>query len=651
MRTAAAPTIDFEAIGADADLAAVITADLGPPTRKRWRCPFHADHHPSLALTPDRRRWRCWSCGAAGDVFDWLTEREGIDLIEAVRRLDPSAVPDRREKQPQSGAKGRSRVAQYDSTFKPANAAPARSETPPAWQDPAWQTAVEAIVADAERMLWSPAGRPALHWLRSRGLADHTLTRFRLGFVARDFTTPPIDALGQTDRGDPIGIWVRRGITMPWVAPGECYSRRQAVEGPGRWVGCNVRRLADDPFAPLARPPKCQALAGSMRGHLYPWPDVMPTQGVRPALLVEGEFDALLAEQEVGHVVFVGTVGSANQSPNRSALLALARCPSWLLAFDHDIPGVEAARAWRERAPHKAHRMLLPHGKDVGEFVKDGGVIVNWLHAESARAMVHEGFLSRLQARGICLDGRVVHPRISGETVTGRITYSGPALQSLPKADRLSRLTPVVDGRVFVRADYGQIEPRIALTLLRRRRLITWDAGDDLYHDLGADASVDRDVVKTLVNKIINGGQPEPGATGRLAEFITAVEDYRSELVADARTRRHVTTLAGRTIPLAVDETNYAGKAVNRVVQGTAADIFNQAVATIDQAIGDTGAVAFLLFDELWVDCDPADAIIIAALVRSEMMKAALKLGIHIPVRVHPDPVDPKTVNPVDVGD
>ena len=57
----------------------------------------------------------------------------------------------------------------------------------------------------------------------------------------------------------------------------------------------------------------------------------------------------------------------------------------------------------------------------------------------------------------------------------------GGAVQTLPRRERSRRLGPVVKGRRFVRADYGQIEPRILLRLLRERGLIAWDAGADLY--------------------------------------------------------------------------------------------------------------------------------------------------------------------------
>src|SRR4051794_20101489 len=94
--------------------------------------------------------------------------------------------------------------------------------------------------------------------------------------------------------------------------------------------------------------------------------------------------------------------------------------------------------------------------------------------------------------------------------------------------------------------DYGQIEPRILLLILRRRCLIGWEVGpaEDLYRELIKGG--DRDAAKVAVNKIINGGRPEPGAAGRLAEFIAAATAYRAELANAARAAGGVETLAGR---------------------------------------------------------------------------------------------------------
>ena len=37
-------------------------------------CPFHDDHNPSLELNPERQSYKCWSCGAGGDIFDFVKD-------------------------------------------------------------------------------------------------------------------------------------------------------------------------------------------------------------------------------------------------------------------------------------------------------------------------------------------------------------------------------------------------------------------------------------------------------------------------------------------------------------------------------------------------------------------------------------------------
>lgn len=50
-------------------------------------CPFHADHHPSLAVSPDRQTYACFSCGAKGDVFAFIQQIEQCTFAEALSRL------------------------------------------------------------------------------------------------------------------------------------------------------------------------------------------------------------------------------------------------------------------------------------------------------------------------------------------------------------------------------------------------------------------------------------------------------------------------------------------------------------------------------------------------------------------------------------
>ena len=55
--------------------------------RRGWAlCPFHNDKHPSMSF--HKGRFRCWSCGAAGDSIDFTGRLLGLDAMGAVERLN-----------------------------------------------------------------------------------------------------------------------------------------------------------------------------------------------------------------------------------------------------------------------------------------------------------------------------------------------------------------------------------------------------------------------------------------------------------------------------------------------------------------------------------------------------------------------------------
>lgn len=50
-------------------------------------CPFHSEKTPSFHVTPRLHIYKCFGCGAAGDVFNFIMEMEGVGFNEAVRTL------------------------------------------------------------------------------------------------------------------------------------------------------------------------------------------------------------------------------------------------------------------------------------------------------------------------------------------------------------------------------------------------------------------------------------------------------------------------------------------------------------------------------------------------------------------------------------
>ena len=50
-------------------------------------CPFHPDTHPSMTVNPQMQIFKCFACGAGGDVFKFLQMRENITFPQALERL------------------------------------------------------------------------------------------------------------------------------------------------------------------------------------------------------------------------------------------------------------------------------------------------------------------------------------------------------------------------------------------------------------------------------------------------------------------------------------------------------------------------------------------------------------------------------------
>lgn len=50
-------------------------------------CPFHNDTRPSLYVSPAKEIYKCFACGAGGNVFTFLTEYDKISFVGAVKQL------------------------------------------------------------------------------------------------------------------------------------------------------------------------------------------------------------------------------------------------------------------------------------------------------------------------------------------------------------------------------------------------------------------------------------------------------------------------------------------------------------------------------------------------------------------------------------
>src|SRR5690625_1374299 len=50
-------------------------------------CPFHDDQNPSLHVSPVKQIYKCFSCGAGGDVFSFMMNYHKLSFPEALEYL------------------------------------------------------------------------------------------------------------------------------------------------------------------------------------------------------------------------------------------------------------------------------------------------------------------------------------------------------------------------------------------------------------------------------------------------------------------------------------------------------------------------------------------------------------------------------------
>ncbi len=287
-------------------------------------------NHPS-----GRPRWWCRACGRGGDAIAWLVEMGRISKKEAAELRRGGDLPS-------CGA-----GELLSNTRRAAAPAPV---LPPG---PDWQAAARAFVATCQAALWSEAGGRALAWLRGRGLADETIRAAGLGYnpAPRD-----PDGWAWSTWGEKR-VKLYRGIVIPWEVAGDLWR-------------VNIRRPAGDP--------KYYSPAGWANG-LYNAGELARD---RPALLVEGEIDALTVGQVAGDLITPVALGSTSGARRPRWIVPLAACPLVLVALDADLDpnkGARAAAWWVDVLPNA--KRWRPWWGDANAMHQDGADLRAWISA------------------------------------------------------------------------------------------------------------------------------------------------------------------------------------------------------------------------------------------------------------------------------
>lgn len=280
-------------------------------------CPFHGEKTPSFMVSPELQIFKCFGCGEAGDVFNFLEKYEGMEFKEALKYLADRA-----------GIKLQ-KVSFGESSEK----------------ERMIEVNTQALRFYNYLLVNHPVGQRALNYLmKDRGLKKETIEEFQLGFSPdspdalrkflidkKKFTPSEVERAGIgivrganiydrfggriifplfDHRGNPIGL---AGRILPW-------DKRET----GKYINSPETAVYH----------KSSVLYGLnlTRGNI---------KKKKVAIVVEGELDAISSYQ-AGIKNVVAIKGSALTEEQVRLLSRFA--PKFILALDSDFAGDTAAR-------------------------------------------------------------------------------------------------------------------------------------------------------------------------------------------------------------------------------------------------------------------------------------------------------------------
>lgn len=285
-----------------------------------------------------------------------------------------------------------------------------------------------------------------------------------------------------------------------------------------------------------------------------------------------------------------------------------------LLAIGLDVP---STRKWVLEPYREAHPLV--------------GALLAWRADERIATTYGFGWLER----HVGADDRLRGAWTACDGAAGRMTAQN-GLHNLPTALRPG--VAAAPGWVFVRADLGQIEPRVLACVAQDHAFAAATQSDDLYAPVAARLGIDRSRAKVAVLAAMYGQRS--GAAGealaglqRAYPIAMAFLDRAYESgVAGADLR----TFGGRLIRTAGphDAGSRGRYARNALIQGAAAELFKAWAATVRVTTADLGAeVVLCLHDELLVHTPEAAAEECAARVGQALTDAARRWSGAAPVR------------------
>ena len=296
--------------------------------------------------------------------------------------------------------------------------------------------------------------------------------------------------------------------------------------------------------------------------------------------------------------------------------------------------GIEVAdtRAWRLREVQDRHPVV--------------GALLAWRKAE--RMGTTYGY--RWLDEHLGADGRLRGEWSGSDGAAGRMTASA-GLHSMPADLRPAVMAEA--GMMFVRADLGQIEPRVLAVVSGDPALASAAGEEDMYAPVATQLGVDRATAKTAMLGAMYGATTGQSAQAlrRLNVAYPVAMAYLARSAHQAEVGHDLHTYGGRLVPMgsaasasraepeAFGVTAARGRyGRNAMIQGAAAEMFKMwAVIVRARLAGLDAHIVLCLHDELLVHAPEQHAATVAQLVARGLDEAVHRWAPGTPVRFPAD--------------
>ncbi len=326
-------------------------------------CPFHDDHRPSMNVNPTKQIFKCFSCGAGGDVFKFVQMRENLTFPQAVERLAERVninLQKRQRPKPTRGQAGQT-------AEQPEDVDPNRLAKVNAWAAKYFQQNLNDV----------KIGKIARDYLAQRKISPESVKKWQIGLAS---TAPDGLISAATAQKVPLKLLEQAGLTVGQSQDQSAYRLADKfvnrlmftiTDVTGRVIAFGGRTL-DENGAKYINSPTTVLFdkSNSLYGLEQARHEIVASS---TAVVVEGYTDCIMAHQ-FGCCNVVATLGTSLTAGHGRLLRRYAR--QVVLIFDSDVAGMEAAnRALDVCLAQRLDIKLasVPEGKDPCDYLLAAG--------------------------------------------------------------------------------------------------------------------------------------------------------------------------------------------------------------------------------------------------------------------------------------